>query len=86
MPFMQAAFAYTVQLAIGCVHTPLSVFLMCVYKFKVMPHHQKFSSYTPEPLLISQPLHAAFFAWAAPFLQFGLDKVFLCDIIALSSI
>ena len=55
MPFMQAAFVYTVQLAIGCVHTPfiflimphinVSMFLMCVYKFKVMPHHQKFSSY-----------------------------------------
>ena len=42
MPFMQAAFVYTVQLAIGCVHAPLnfflmmphinvSMFLMCVY-------------------------------------------------------
>ena len=26
MPFMQAAFVYTVQLAIGCVHTPLNFF------------------------------------------------------------
>ena len=31
MPFMQAEFVYTVQLAIGCVHTPFSFFLM-------MPH------------------------------------------------
>ena len=57
---MQAAFVYTVQLAIGCVHTPfefflimphinVSVFLMCVYKLKVLPHHQKFSSYAPVP-------------------------------------
>jgi len=60
---MQAAFVYTVQLAIGCVHTPfnfflimphinVNVFLMYVYKFKakfkVLPHHQKFSSYAPE--------------------------------------
>jgi len=59
MPFMQA-FVYTVQLAIGYVHTPfnffsimphinVSVFLMCVSKFKVLPHHQKFSSYAPDP-------------------------------------
>ena len=26
MPFMQAAFVYTVQLAIGCVHTPFKIF------------------------------------------------------------
>ena len=41
MPFVQAAFVYTVQLAIGCVHMPfnflmmphinVSMFLMCVY-------------------------------------------------------
>ena len=56
IPFMQAAFVYTVQLAIGCMHKPfkflmphinVSVFLMCVYKFKVLPHHQKFSSCAP---------------------------------------
>ena len=59
MPFMQAAFVYTVQLAIGCVHTPFNFFFnnashehecvsyMCVYKFKVLTHHQKFSSYAP---------------------------------------
>ena len=56
MPFIQAAFVYTVQLAIGCVHKPfkfffimphinVSMFLMCVNKLKVLPHHLKFSSY-----------------------------------------
>ena len=46
MPFMQAAFVYTVQLAIGCVHTLFNfindashkherVFYMSVYKFNV---------------------------------------------------
>ena len=27
------------------------MFLMCVYKFKVLPHHQKFSSYAPGLIL-----------------------------------
>ena len=55
---MQAVFVYTVQLAIGCVHKPFNffynashkrecVFYACIYKFKVLPHHQKFSSYAP---------------------------------------
>ena len=57
---MQAAFVYTVQLAIGCVHTPFNFFFnnashkrervsyVYVYKFKVLPYHQKFSSYAPD--------------------------------------
>ena len=26
MPFMQAVFVYTVQLSVGCVHTPFNFF------------------------------------------------------------
>ena len=71
MPFMPAAFVYTVWLySYGCVHTTfkfflmmphinVSVFLMCVYKFKVMPHHQKFSGYAPDAVQLESghPVH-----------------------------
>ena len=32
MPFMQAAFVYTVQLAIGCVHKPFNFFYNASHK------------------------------------------------------
>ena len=34
----------------------MSVFLVCVYKSKVMPHHQKFSSYAPVQYAMYSPI------------------------------
>ena len=73
MLFMQAAFVYTVASYRMCAHTfhfndashkRERVSYMCVYKFNILPHHQKFSSYGPGgPLFllvfVSHPIPSA---------------------------